>query len=72
MNRWRWYRRLRGGRWGRVSGYLWGHRWIHVGPECVERVDETWVCLAPGDEVVNTAQLVEGLVAGLARVRGAR
>lgn len=37
-----WWRRLRGGRWAKVTGWLWGFRWIRVGPECVERVDESY------------------------------
>lgn len=42
MNRFRWYRRARGGRWARVGGLLWGRRWIRVSDDCIERVDEDW------------------------------
>lgn len=42
MSAFRWYRRWRGGRWARVTGYLWGHRWVRVSNECLERVDEDW------------------------------
>jgi hypothetical protein len=38
----RWYRRWRGGRWARVAGMLWGHRWVRVTDGCLERVDEEW------------------------------
>lgn len=37
-----WYRRLRGGKWARVTGWLWGCRWIRVSADCVELVDEDW------------------------------
>ncbi len=30
-NDWKWYRRLRGGRWAPVMGYLWGRRWVAAG-----------------------------------------
>ena len=36
------YRKLRGGRWGKVTGYMWGWRWVRVTDECVERVDEDY------------------------------
>jgi hypothetical protein len=36
------YRKLRGGRWARVTGFLWGFRWIRVTSECVERIDEEY------------------------------
>ena len=36
------YRRWRGGRWAKVTGWLWGKRWIKVPPECWERVDEDY------------------------------
>lgn len=36
------YRRWRGGRWGRVTGLMWGHRWVRVTPTCVERVEEDY------------------------------
>lgn len=38
----RWYRKLRGGRWSQVTGFVWGKRWIKVPDECVEPVDEDW------------------------------
>lgn len=38
----RWWRRLRGGRWARVTGWFWGQRWVRVSDACVERVDEDW------------------------------
>jgi len=38
----RWYRRNRGGRWAKVGGWLYGHRWVQVTDACVERVDEVW------------------------------
>jgi hypothetical protein len=27
------YRRLRGGRWGRVTGWFFGYRWVRLSPE---------------------------------------
>jgi hypothetical protein len=36
------YRRWRGGRWAKVNGLIWGHNWIRVTQECVERVDEDY------------------------------
>ncbi len=36
------WRRARGGRWATVTGFLYGRRWICVGPLCVERVDEDY------------------------------
>lgn len=42
LSSFRWYRKLRGGRWAQVTGYMWGKRWIQVSDECVERVDEDW------------------------------
>ena len=42
MGNFRWYRRLRGGRWARVTGLMFGMRWIRVPPECVERCEEDW------------------------------
>ncbi len=32
MNRFRWWRRLRGGRWAAVTGWFWGRRWVRVSP----------------------------------------
>ena len=37
-----WYRRLRGGRWGRYGGLLWGHNWMKLRDECVEKENENW------------------------------
>ncbi len=42
MSHFQWWRRLRGGRWGAVTGYFWGKRWVRVTDECVERIDEDW------------------------------
>lgn len=36
----RWWRWLRGGRWARVTGWLWGKRWVQIPQECVEPHDE--------------------------------
>jgi hypothetical protein len=41
LARFRWYRRRRGGKWARTTGFFWPH-WIRVPDECVERVDEHW------------------------------
>lgn len=38
---WRWYRRWRGGKWGRVSGFFWGHRWVKLQPTAL-LYDENW------------------------------
>lgn len=38
----KWYRKLRGGRWAQVTGLMFGKRWVRVEPECVERVDEDY------------------------------
>lgn len=37
-----WYRRMRRGRWARVTRLFYGKRWVRVGEECVERVDEDY------------------------------
>jgi len=42
MQNFQWFRRMVGGKWAKVSGWFWGKRWIHVHPDCVERVDEDW------------------------------
>jgi len=42
MSYFQWWRRLRGGRWAKVTGLIFGYRWIRVNPECVEHVDEIW------------------------------
>ncbi len=36
------YRRFRGGRWGKVTGLMWGSRWVRVTPECLDRIDEDY------------------------------
>lgn len=44
LARLQWYRRWRGGKWGRVTGFLWGTNWIRVA-DCVtirEGYDEEW------------------------------
>lgn len=35
LGHWRWYRRWRGGRWARVTGYVWGYRWVRLPPQAV-------------------------------------
>lgn len=43
MKHWfRWYRKFRGGRWARVTGWFFGKRWVRVPDDCRERVDEDW------------------------------
>lgn len=42
LSRFKWYRRLRGGRWGKVSGLFYDHQWIRVTDACVEDVDEDY------------------------------
>jgi hypothetical protein len=34
------WRRIRGGRWARVTGYLWGKRWVRVTSWCMEESEE--------------------------------
>lgn len=36
------YRKLRGGEWARITGWLWGQRWVRVGCECKESVEENY------------------------------
>jgi hypothetical protein len=36
------YRRWRGGRWGMVTGWLWGRRWIKMPLGSLERADEDY------------------------------
>jgi hypothetical protein len=38
----KWYRRMRGGRWATVCGMVWGRRWIRLPDACVERAEEDW------------------------------
>lgn len=33
LNHFKWYRRLRGGRWATVTGFMWGKRWIKLSPQ---------------------------------------
>ena len=33
LSQFRWYRRWRGGYWARVTGWLWGTRWVQCGPK---------------------------------------
>lgn len=42
LSSFQWYRKMRGGRWAKVTGLMWGKRWVHLSPECVERDDENW------------------------------
>ena len=41
LSNFRWYRRWRGGKWAKVTGYLSGQRWVHC-PASVEQVDENY------------------------------
>lgn len=36
-----WYRKWRGGKWGRVTGWLWGKRWVKLSREAVG-FEEWW------------------------------
>jgi hypothetical protein len=38
----RFYRRWRGGKWARVTGFLSGKRWVRVSCECLEIVEEDY------------------------------
>jgi hypothetical protein len=38
-----WYRRMRGGRWARVTGFLLGRRWVRLPEGSLERYEECWV-----------------------------
>lgn len=42
MSDFHWYRKLRGDRWAKVTGYFYGKRWVRVTDSCVEWVDEDW------------------------------
>ena len=42
LKNFRWWRRWRGGRWARVTGWLWGVRWVRIPRACVERPDEDY------------------------------
>lgn len=62
FNHFRWYRRMIGGKWGRVtSPLLGGRKWVHVPDECGDRIDEHWVNLrTPTDDpVVSIRRLRE-------------
>jgi len=39
--RWQWIRKLIGGKWGHVTGFFWGKRWVRLHPEAV-LFDENW------------------------------
>lgn len=39
---WKWYRRMRGGRWATVTGWMWGRRWVRVTDAGVEPVEEDY------------------------------
>lgn len=41
LSNFRWYRRWRGGKWAKVTGWLWGKRWVYC-PQSVEQVDENY------------------------------
>lgn len=53
LNNFQWYRRMRGGCWGKVTGLMFEHRWVKVGPECADRIEESW-----GDTLVFRDLLV--------------
>lgn len=38
-----WYRRLRGGAWARVTGYVWGYRWVRLPPGQENHADEIFL-----------------------------
>ena len=42
LARFQWWRRLRGGRWARCTGLVWGLNWIRVTDACAEAVEEDW------------------------------
>jgi hypothetical protein len=42
LGNFRWYRRLRGGRWAKVTGWFWGERWIRVTDACLEECQEDY------------------------------
>ncbi len=45
LSRFRWYRRLRGGRWARVTSLWFGWRWFRMPNTALERADEDWRCV---------------------------
>jgi hypothetical protein len=42
IERFQWWRRFRRGQWARVTGFLWGKRWIRLPKGCLERAEEDW------------------------------
>jgi hypothetical protein len=42
MSGFRWYRRLRGGKWAKVTGWFYGKRWVRVPDTCLEISDENY------------------------------
>jgi hypothetical protein len=41
LRRFQWYRRWRGGKWGMVSGLIYGRKWIKLSSQSVQ-FDEDW------------------------------
>lgn len=58
LSNFQWYRRLRGGRWGRVSGWFWGKSWLRVTDACVEDCEEDW----RGNGTMNKDQTTRAIV----------
>lgn len=52
FNSFQWYRRMIGGKWGKVTSPMFGgFKWVHVSDECSDRLDEYWVnLLTPTDD----------------------
>jgi len=42
LSNFQWWRRLCGGKWARVTGYLWGQRWVSVPYGEQQPCDENW------------------------------
>lgn len=61
MSSFRWWRRLRGGKWAKVTGLMWGHRWILVPDSCRERIDEHWIDITLQSEFGCSVVRVNGL-----------
>lgn len=38
----KWWRRYRGGRWARVTGLLWGLRWVRMPDSSIEPCEEDY------------------------------
>lgn len=36
------YRRFRGGAWATVTGFMWGRRWVRLGPEAAYQAEENY------------------------------